>query len=263
MEILLYVQEGSLNKFWKISVTGRVYIVTFGKAGTTGTVRSKQFESAAVCLKEAEKLIQSKLKKGYRPGTSKMQIMKKSEMTEEAFWSIFEQAKRYSSEQEEQLEWMVEHLAGQTIQDIVKFDELFSLYFIRSYTSNLWAAAYVIMGGCSDDCFDYFRAWLLFQGKKTYEAAIQNPETMIPPLMELEAKNAIPQFEDLTYIGALAYEEKTGLNDSSYYEFYDQMVIESYVEADIELDWDEEDEEGFKNRFPKLWERFGENPLEC
>ena len=35
----------------------------------------------------------------------------------------------------------------------------------ESYRNPLWAAAYLINGGCSDDGFDYFRGWLLTQGR--------------------------------------------------------------------------------------------------
>lgn len=62
------------------------------------------------------------------------------------------------------------------------FESIFKQYYYKLHTSNLWAAAYIVMGGCSDDCFDYFRAWVLYLGKDPYEAAIQNPETMLPIL---------------------------------------------------------------------------------
>ena len=59
------------------------------------------------------------------------------------------------------------------------FDFIFNQNCHKSYTSDLWAAAYIVMGGCSDDCFDYFRAWVLYLGKKSYVAAIENPETLL------------------------------------------------------------------------------------
>ncbi|MFF2876797.1 molybdate metabolism regulator [Gottfriedia sp. NPDC057991] len=31
--------------------------------------------------------------------------------------------------------------------------------------------------------------------------------------------------------------------------------------SEMEFDWDEEDSDGLKAMFPKLWARFGENPL--
>ena len=35
-----------------------------------------------------------------------------------------------------------------------------------SYRWDLWGAAYLANGGCSDDGFDYFRGWLIGQGRK-------------------------------------------------------------------------------------------------
>ncbi|WP_167153144.1 DUF4240 domain-containing protein [Streptomyces sp. MBT27] len=48
----------------------------------------------------------------------------------------------------------------------------------RSYTAPLWAAAYTINGGCSDDGFDYFRGWLIAQGREAYEAAVSDPDSL-------------------------------------------------------------------------------------
>lgn len=39
-------------------------------------------------------------------------------------------------------------------------------------------------------------------------------------------------------------------------------MLNSFEEVDIELDWDEDDEEGLKKMFPKLWEMYGEEPIE-
>lgn len=77
-----------------------------------------------------------------------------------------------------------------------------------SYTSRLWAAAYIIMGGCSDDTFDYFRGWLLYQGKETYEACIEDPERLIPVLENLSEYD-VPEIEELSlYFGFTVYAEK-------------------------------------------------------
>ena len=44
----------------------------------------------------------------------------------------------------------------------------------KSYLSSLWAAAYILMDGCSDDTFDYFRGWLIAQGKETFEKVLDD-----------------------------------------------------------------------------------------
>ncbi|MDI7215029.1 leucine-rich repeat domain-containing protein [Leptospira santarosai] len=61
---LTYQDEGS-NKFWSIDVSGSTFTVTFGKAGSSGQSSVKTFDDEQECLKEAEKLLREKLKKGY------------------------------------------------------------------------------------------------------------------------------------------------------------------------------------------------------
>ena len=47
-----------------------------------------------------------------------------------------------------------------------------------SYWTPLWAAAYVINGGCSDDGFDYCRGWLILQGREVFEHVVADPRTL-------------------------------------------------------------------------------------
>ena len=43
------------------------YVVFYGKIGTAGSVKAKEFETEEECMKEANKLIASKRKRIYRP----------------------------------------------------------------------------------------------------------------------------------------------------------------------------------------------------
>ncbi|MBT2688793.1 DUF4240 domain-containing protein [Bacillus sp. ISL-47] len=262
METLLIFKDEKSHKFWKISVSGKNYTVTYGKVGSIGSVKIKEFETEAICQKEANKLIQSKLKKGYAGAAIAAQVIKESTMTEMLFWEMLETSRRKGEDPEEQLEWLINVLSRRPVKDIVMFDYWFNQNYNKSYTSNLWAAAYIIMGGCSDDCFDYFRAWLLYQGKETYEAIMKDPEEIIPCLRGLEEEEDMPQLEELLYVASMAYEEKTGFDEDQYYHLYEKLSGDSYVLPDIELDWDEDDEQGLREKYPKLWERYGENPLE-
>jgi len=54
------------HKFWWIDYSGCDFAVNYGKAGAHGKYEIKEFESEAECEKQAEKLIASKLKKGYK-----------------------------------------------------------------------------------------------------------------------------------------------------------------------------------------------------
>ncbi|WP_242167706.1 MULTISPECIES: WGR domain-containing protein [unclassified Pseudomonas] len=58
--------EGNSNKFWRIGVTEADVVVNFGRIGTKGQTLIKSLESPERALREAEKLIAEKLRKGYQ-----------------------------------------------------------------------------------------------------------------------------------------------------------------------------------------------------
>ncbi|MCX8619131.1 WGR domain-containing protein, partial [Gilliamella sp. B2923] len=53
------------NKFWYITQQDESLTIVFGKIGTKGQTQVKTFSSPADAEKEANKLIKSKIKKGY------------------------------------------------------------------------------------------------------------------------------------------------------------------------------------------------------
>ncbi|WP_078129650.1 WGR domain-containing protein [Leptospira alexanderi] len=61
----LIFKDGKSDKFWNVEVSGKSFTVTYGKTGAAGTSQTKTFDSEEKCLKEAEKLLSEKLKKGY------------------------------------------------------------------------------------------------------------------------------------------------------------------------------------------------------
>ncbi|WKA53192.1 DUF4240 domain-containing protein [Planococcus shixiaomingii] len=257
---LIYTSRFS-NKFWKISVAKTSFAVIYGRIGTDGTVRVKDFSSPEACKKEAHRLIQSKLKKGYRPHVTAQHEIKESTMTEAHFWQLIDECKSHGDDALEHVEWLVSRLSEKSVTDIISFDSFLNEHYGKSYTSDLWAAAYIAMGGCSDDSFDYFRAWMLCLGEEAYYKAIEDPESLLPYLKLLKEQEEIPQLEELLAVASDAYEKKTGNDFEDYMKLYDQLMQEDYSVPDIDLDWDEDDEENLCKMFPELWEAFGENPL--
>lgn len=60
----IYKDEQS-HKFWWIDYGDRCLAVNYGKYGNVGKFEVKEFDTEQECVKEAEKLIRSKVKKGY------------------------------------------------------------------------------------------------------------------------------------------------------------------------------------------------------
>lgn len=61
----LEFEEGTSSKFWRARVEGKTLYVNYGKIGTNGQTQVKQLADHAEALKEYEKLVREKRKKGY------------------------------------------------------------------------------------------------------------------------------------------------------------------------------------------------------
>lgn len=132
-------------------------------------------------------------------------------MTTDEFWELVELAKAQvdgtdDPECERQAELLEGYLSQRSSADIVDFDRIFDECMEQANDWRLWGAAYIINGGCSDDGFDYFRGWLIAQGRVIFEAAIHDPDSL--------AEVVDPQRDDyegecMLYVADNAYEAKT------------------------------------------------------
>jgi len=57
--------DGKSNKFWDIKLSGSSLVTTFGRIGSSGQKQLKELGSTAAAQKEYDKLVASKVKKGY------------------------------------------------------------------------------------------------------------------------------------------------------------------------------------------------------
>ncbi|WP_423800886.1 DUF4240 domain-containing protein [Neobacillus sp. SAB-20_R2A] len=179
------------------------------------------------------------------------------------FWNLIEQSKTFK---EDQVQWLTEALCNKEDSEIPDYEFIFRSYMNESYQSRLWGAAYLIMGGCSDDAFDYFRGWLISQGRFVFEQTLENPEFLANYISDENlGEEGVPENEEFLNIGFDAYTlKKDGDPEDWDGDLYDEMLDlldERGLDQnrDIEFDW--EDEDDLMEMFPQLWERFGENPL--
>jgi DNA ligase-1 len=59
------LSDGKSHKFWEIRVEGASHTVRYGRIGTNGTTKTKDFADAAAATADAAKLVEQKVKKGY------------------------------------------------------------------------------------------------------------------------------------------------------------------------------------------------------
>jgi hypothetical protein len=117
------------------------------------------------------------------PGSSK-------EMDKAEFWEIIDKSRQAAGgDPYQQLETLGDLLREISPDEIVSFDYHFSAYHARAYTWDLWGAAYVIGGGCSDDGFMDFRGWLISRGEKVYEAAMANADSLAAVVEEHDLRS--------------------------------------------------------------------------
>jgi hypothetical protein len=172
-------------------------------------------------------------------------------MTEDQFWRLIKTARATTNGNLEQLRAAL-HEGANALPD----DEVLSLHqhiwrcLAQSYQSKLWAAAYLINGGCSDDGFDYFRGWLIAQGREVYFAVLENPDALADVLRQIPDWQPWDEleFEAMLGIAADVYKKRLG----------EYPKIKTSFPA-IELDWDEEDAGYFAANFPKLSALMQEN----
>jgi hypothetical protein len=122
-------------------------------------------------------------------------------MDEPTFWNLIE-----SSRGPDQPEVLQKKLEALPAGEIVEFDRLFKRLLDEAYTWDLWAAAYIIEGGCSDDGFADFRAGLIGFGREVFYAAVRDPNT----LAEQPAHGVDFSVEEMAYAARRAYESITG-----------------------------------------------------
>ena len=92
------------------------------------------------------------------------------------FWQLIEASGRQTDDCEEQAAMLTDRLELLEPEEIAAFDDLLTDRLRESYRWDLWAVAYIINGGCSDDGFDYFRGWVIAQGRAFFEAVLRTPE---------------------------------------------------------------------------------------
>ena len=100
-------------------------------------------------------------------------------------------------------------------------------------------------GGCSDDCFTYFRGWLIAQGETVFYNALKDPETL-----EYIEDGEDVECQHMLNVAEWAYEIKTG-NDTIPF-----RVRKFWF--DEEISGEEWDEDTVDAKYPKLAAKFSE-----
>ncbi|MEU3752123.1 DUF4240 domain-containing protein [Streptomyces olivoreticuli] len=172
-------------------------------------------------------------------------------MDETEFWELIDATREAAEgDAEDQADLLVERLMQLDPDVVVDFARHFEARYNRSYLWDLWGAASVLLNGASDDAFDYFRCWLIGQGREVFEGGIHDPDHLAELLEDFDDE-VDGDGEDLGYAADEAYEQLTGAETPD-------LGLPAPPREPLGTPFDLEDESALAERFPRLWSRFRE-----
>ena len=176
-------------------------------------------------------------------------------MRTDDFWAVIDRATaERPASPDEVARRAVAELAVRDPAEIVAWDRHLGKVMVASGNQDLWAAAYLINGGCSDEGFDAFRGWLIAHGRDAVARAVREPDSLarMPDVRAAAENGAVFEAGEVLSIAAQAYERATGgrLPES------DSPPTRPDA-ADL---WDFDNEDEMRRRLPRLSSLFLEPP---
>jgi hypothetical protein len=132
----------------------------------------------------------------------KKQPTKKQPLSTEEFWSIVATVARIAAKSGDAVGTLRVELEKLSPEELIAYQRHFDEFHAKAYRWEIWGAAYLLEGGCSDDGFTDFRYSLIMKGRGVYERALQRADSL--------AGSDIIGDESLGYVALEVYEEKTG-----------------------------------------------------
>ena len=187
-------------------------------------------------------------------GATKQRDVVMKTMPADTFWMLIGKTTDYEADTAAQVARLRDVLITMSAEDVSAFDLAFAREMKRAYSWDLWGATYVVHGGASDDSFHYFCTWLISKGRKIFEVVSAAPDDLADVLAD--PPGGPLEFEEFAYVASEVWSEKTGQDDA------DRPFDRTYaITGDPSGQEFEEDEDHLAKRYPKLWARFGTNPL--
>ena len=171
-------------------------------------------------------------------------------MTEDEFWGHIRATRR--KDPEAHAGRLDARLAELPPDEILDFQAIWDDARDRAYRWDVWAAAYLINAGCSDDGFIDFRCWLIVQGREVFAAAVADPDTLAA-VVDPEAD----RYEAEVSPGIVAWFTATGTEDTrAGSDAYDAAFAARHPGRpplpDLGPRWDFDDNAEYRRRLPRL-----------
>jgi len=126
-------------------------------------------------------------------------------MDESRFWKLIDAVKSQAGDNEGARPSILRTaLAALPAIEIQAFQRIYDQAIAHAKRWDLWGAAYLMNGGCSDDGFRYFRDWLISEGCDVYQRALADPDSLADVPVRDDA-----ELESFGYAALEAYAEHT------------------------------------------------------
>jgi uncharacterized protein DUF4240 len=170
-------------------------------------------------------------------------------MDETEFWALIDSTREDAEgDPEEQADLLIERLTRLDPDAVMFFARHFESRYNRASQWDLWAAAWILLDGVSDDAFDAFRCWLIGQGREVFEHAAHDADSLAEVLEGFD-EELDGDAEDLGYAADEAYEQLTGT-------VMPDLGLPEPPEDPVGVSLNLEDDAALAERLPKLWDRF-------
>ena len=168
-------------------------------------------------------------------------------MNKDSFWTIVGNAiAAAGADPEQKRAGLKQELEKLSAEDVFAFQKEFDQRRKEANTWELWAAAYIINGGCGDDTFGDFGCSLIMQGRDVFEKAARNPDSLAE--LKIEDPDEELFYEGFQYVGVDVYEAKTGQDMPS-------TEVDYFGEPTGE-EWDEDSTDDLRRLCPKICEKY-------
>lgn len=174
-------------------------------------------------------------------------------MNRDQFWTFIDEARGAApdaNDADSVAACAMEIMGRWSAAEIAELEQPLRDVLAESYRGDLWGAAYVINGGASDDGFEYFRGWLVSQGREVFEGALADPDSLaaVPAVREAASTGQDLDGEPILSIAWKAYRRKTGEEPPP-----DNATC-SY--PPVRFDWDFDDQAETERHLPRLSQLF-------
>lgn len=177
-------------------------------------------------------------------------------MPEDRFWSLIDASTAREADSARAVRALRATLQTLSPDEIAAFQATFRAMVRKAYAWDLWGAAYVLHGGASDDYFEDFRGWLISRGQRVFDSILADPDSL-GDAVPLEP-GGILDCEGFAYVAAEVWSRKVGATGGTMPEAFDAKARAAEPAGTKFM----EDAAHLAARYPKLWRRFGRNPMQ-